>query len=54
MSVVFCFLAFNGVLDVDDLFLRCLEISNVSQRRTCIADSILSRICQGHSLYVQE
>ena len=42
LLVVFFFLAFNGVLDVDDIFLKCLEISDVSQRRSYIDDSILS------------
>ena len=42
LLVVHFFLAFNGVLDVDDIFLKCLEIGDVSQRRSCIDDFILS------------
>ena len=34
LSVVFFFFACKGVLDVDDLFLRCLEINDASHRRS--------------------
>lgn len=50
---VFYLLAFDDIFDVEDLFLRCLEIRGLPYRKSCIKDSILSgmsgtlTICSG-------